>query len=350
MTGGAVRITVKSSTIGLPGVSGTANRYTGKDVPLEPGQPFNPYGLFHGVFIPEALVRWPKLSPGAKIAYGRLARYAGQDGSCHPRQETLAREIGVSERQIRNYLTELTTHRLLKVVQRGLHAPNDYVFLWHDVFTGSNRKYPSAQDRKDISGQERKEASGHEWKEASGPLSRESVQESPFKESPASSSDTRKTPPPTPSSIPTMATTGNPAQSKADDDDAGAAPEYMSEQDELTVLIERATGKPPDRKLIADILDRLQLREMPLRAYLDDIRSRLPRLKRRAGPGFFYTVAAQPDLTNSAATDEKARVPQRCSGCSGTGKTPDNSYCSSCQMGRDLERVERRSPRKRAAR
>ena len=46
------------------------------------GQPFNPFRLFTGIFIPEALVRSELVSPGAKMAYGRLARYAGQDGRC----------------------------------------------------------------------------------------------------------------------------------------------------------------------------------------------------------------------------------------------------------------------------
>src|ERR1022692_92146 len=55
---------------------------------LEVGQPFNPFGLFTGIFIPDALVRSTIISPGAKLVYGRLARYAGQDGRCYPAVET----------------------------------------------------------------------------------------------------------------------------------------------------------------------------------------------------------------------------------------------------------------------
>jgi hypothetical protein len=51
---------------------------------LQVGQPFNPFRLFTGIFIPEALVRYKDLSAGAKLAYGRLARYAGHDGRCYP--------------------------------------------------------------------------------------------------------------------------------------------------------------------------------------------------------------------------------------------------------------------------
>src|SRR5579871_3391036 len=101
---------MKSAATGVFG-SASPKSEAGTAVTFQPGQPFNPYRFFHGIFIPEALVRYGGLSPGAKIAYGRLVRYAGQDGECHPRQQTLAREIGVSDRQVRTYLQELTSHR-----------------------------------------------------------------------------------------------------------------------------------------------------------------------------------------------------------------------------------------------
>ena len=47
-------------------------------VSLQVGQPFNPFKLFNGIYIPEALVRAKGISAGAKLAYGRLTRYAGR--------------------------------------------------------------------------------------------------------------------------------------------------------------------------------------------------------------------------------------------------------------------------------
>jgi hypothetical protein len=41
-------------------------------VSLEVGDPFNPFRLFNGIFIPEALVRESGISVGAKVTYGRL--------------------------------------------------------------------------------------------------------------------------------------------------------------------------------------------------------------------------------------------------------------------------------------
>ena len=101
------------------------------------GQPFNPFGLFNGIFIPEALVRSKLVSPGAKMAYGRLARYAGRDGTCYPTVSALAGEIGVGERQAQKYLSELERAKLIRRLSRfiGLaQTSNDILFLWHSVF------------------------------------------------------------------------------------------------------------------------------------------------------------------------------------------------------------------------
>ena len=78
------------------------------------GQSFNPYRLFTGICIPEALVRSQQISAGAKLAYGRLARYAGQNGLCHPCMHTLGCEIGVGERQTQKYLAELVRNQLIR--------------------------------------------------------------------------------------------------------------------------------------------------------------------------------------------------------------------------------------------
>jgi hypothetical protein len=104
---------------------------------LQHGQAFNPYGLFTGIFVPEALARFTQLSPGAKLAYGRLARYAGQDGNCFPAVATLASEIGVGLRQAQKYLAELERlcliRRITRFAEKG-QTSNSFQFLWHPVF------------------------------------------------------------------------------------------------------------------------------------------------------------------------------------------------------------------------
>ena len=93
------------------------------------GQIFNPYALFTGALVPEALCRCRSLRPGAKICYGRLARYGGQDGDCYPSVPALAIEIGVSTRQCRSYLRKLEEEKFIRRVSRGNGHAKRYEFL-----------------------------------------------------------------------------------------------------------------------------------------------------------------------------------------------------------------------------
>ena len=108
-----------------------------RPVALHVGQPFNPFRLFTGIFIPEALVQSRLVSPGAKMAYGRLARYAGQDGRCFPAVESLGQEIGVGKRQAQKYLAELEKRNLIRRRSRfseRAQTSNSIDFLWHPLF------------------------------------------------------------------------------------------------------------------------------------------------------------------------------------------------------------------------
>jgi DNA-binding transcriptional regulator YhcF (GntR family) len=106
-------------------------------ISLQPGEAFNPYRMFTGLFIPEVLARSDRISAGAKLAWGRLARYAGENGQCYPSVKTLASEIGVGERQTQKYLVELEKAKLIR--RRSCFADraqtsNTFEFLWHEMF------------------------------------------------------------------------------------------------------------------------------------------------------------------------------------------------------------------------
>ena len=121
----------------------------------------NPYRLFVGAFIPNWLLQRQDMSHGAKLCYSRLAQYAGEKGVAFPAQATLADELGVSSRQIRNYLHELEAHHLIESEQRGLSATNLYYFLWHQWMEEpflSGKKLPVKAEENFLS--ERKETSG----------------------------------------------------------------------------------------------------------------------------------------------------------------------------------------------
>src|ERR1700733_10712889 len=89
-----------------------------RNVGLQPGQPFNPYKMFTGLFVPEGLARCRSISAGAKLTWGRLARYGGANGHCHPKMETLTRQVGVGERQAQKYVAELERIDLIRCVKR----------------------------------------------------------------------------------------------------------------------------------------------------------------------------------------------------------------------------------------
>jgi hypothetical protein len=113
------------------------SRIPSKTTGMRVGQPFNPFGFFNGIFVPEALLRARGISLGAKVTFGRLARYAGQAGNCYPSVRTLAAEVATSERQTQRYLGELERKNLIRRMPRILKSGQTssiYVFLWHPLF------------------------------------------------------------------------------------------------------------------------------------------------------------------------------------------------------------------------
>src|SRR5258708_6769720 len=104
---------------------------------LHRGQRFNPYRMFTGIFIPEGLVNSNWISAGAKLIWGRLARYAGPKGWCYPAKKTVGRQIGVGARQAQKYIAELERHGLLRRICRfngRAQTSNAFEFLWHELF------------------------------------------------------------------------------------------------------------------------------------------------------------------------------------------------------------------------
>ena len=78
------------------------------------------------------------VSPGAKLLYGQLSRHAGKDGNAYPSYKTLARAIGLKERQAMRLAHELSDAKLIEIRKRtdgvGRQRSNAFVFLWHEAF------------------------------------------------------------------------------------------------------------------------------------------------------------------------------------------------------------------------
>src|ERR1700680_790965 len=76
--------------------------------------------------VPNHILDNSKLSPGAKLTYAMLLKYAWQHDYCFPGQETLAKDMGVSDRSVRTYLQELEKAEFVVIKQRGLGKVNLY--------------------------------------------------------------------------------------------------------------------------------------------------------------------------------------------------------------------------------
>jgi len=131
----------------------------------------NPYKQFHGSFVPEWLMEREEISPGAKLCYARLARFAGKDGHCFPKRDKIAKGIGVSDRQVGRYISELCNYNLIEYKKMGLGKPNEYRFLLHEWMDNvlTDRTDVSSPIRTDMSSLDRTDMSSH---------IRESLQES----------------------------------------------------------------------------------------------------------------------------------------------------------------------------
>jgi hypothetical protein len=76
--------------------------------------------------VPNHVLVSGSLSPGAKLTYAMLLKYAWQNDYCFPGQERLAKDMGVTDRSVRTYLQELEAQQFVRIKQRGLGKPNLY--------------------------------------------------------------------------------------------------------------------------------------------------------------------------------------------------------------------------------
>ena len=98
--------------------------------------------------IPDWLARVPsrELSPGAKLIYARLVRYGRSTGVAFPRQETLGRELGLSRRQVVDYLRTLKEVGLIATRRVGQGRPNEIRFLEHRWMVAADAQHAAHQD------------------------------------------------------------------------------------------------------------------------------------------------------------------------------------------------------------
>jgi len=102
------------------------------------GESYNPWRIFVGCIIPNAIARSTELSSTAKLVFGKLCQYAGENGKAYPSYSSLAKEVGVKQRQAIRAVKELVIFGLIRPVKQnrpdGGSTSNIYEFIWHDIF------------------------------------------------------------------------------------------------------------------------------------------------------------------------------------------------------------------------
>ena len=109
--------------------------------------------------LPYLVLRDTRLSVGARLGYAVLLSYAWQEEACFAGQQKMAKDMGVSERQLRRYLQELEDAAYVRIKRQGLNKPNLYYIL--EVRTKLKRRRSKA-DRTPVSDQERTSRSAQE--------------------------------------------------------------------------------------------------------------------------------------------------------------------------------------------
>src|SRR5258706_5092701 len=88
---------------------------------------FDPVSAGGFTQIPNVLLRTPKLSNNAKVAYSQLLSYAWANDKCFPGQDTMARDSGTSIATINRSIKELEEAGWLEIERRGQGKTNVYI-------------------------------------------------------------------------------------------------------------------------------------------------------------------------------------------------------------------------------
>ena len=76
--------------------------------------------------VPNSVLESAEISPGAKLTYAMLLKYAWQNDFCFPGQDRLAKDMGVSLRSTNSYVQELEERGFVAIRRRGQGKPNIY--------------------------------------------------------------------------------------------------------------------------------------------------------------------------------------------------------------------------------
>src|SRR5258708_25480091 len=76
--------------------------------------------------VPNHILISDRLSPGAKLTYAMLLKYAWQNEYCFPGQERLATDMGVTRQSANAYIQELQRRSFIAIRRHGQGKTNLY--------------------------------------------------------------------------------------------------------------------------------------------------------------------------------------------------------------------------------
>jgi Helix-turn-helix domain len=77
--------------------------------------------------LPYVVLKDTNLSIGARLTYAVLLSYAWQDNETFAGQEKMAKDMGISERQLQRYLYELRDRQYIDVSREDKRFNNTYI-------------------------------------------------------------------------------------------------------------------------------------------------------------------------------------------------------------------------------
>lgn len=287
------------------------------------------------VQIPLWMMRDGALSQSAKLTYGRLKLYAGANGRCFPKHETLAREVCLSPRRLRDVLTELRCAGLVEWTR----TRSSCVFTFPDrqkaaSLSGGKRPTRPEENRRSRSAekcqQKRSIENHHQKRRIEKKTERNSAKTNPL----ATPEERRK---PDFDSL------------RVDDEkpkDEHRPAVCVSPEEELRAIYREKAGVEISLDVERRIWEELERRDVRRADFIEELRKHVQNAWRN--PAGFLTDFARkfgtvstPEPRTLAAPEPVRNSQGRCVACNGIGRDGD-SYCS-CPLGRDLRLAETRN-------
>lgn len=112
--------------------------------PQPVGTPISAREIHSGCYIPPEVLNDPKLSPAAKLVYGRLRWHARDKSSCWPAVATLSEALGMNSSTIHRALKTLKDQGYI-MISGAKFRNSTYTFLLHRRFLKAPSDMQGAQ-------------------------------------------------------------------------------------------------------------------------------------------------------------------------------------------------------------